>query len=238
MDRAVEALGEYKARNRHIHLGPGAYVITIPVAHGAMLNVVAFCTDPTDWPATAKLTAPATKSEAISAFTEFGPAVRGIIDAVADNSNMMDKWAIFDSYENPSPTYTKGRVCIAGDAAHAPSPHHGAGAGSGIEDDLALASLLVKAVTTVRAEGYASKARAIRAAFSAYNNVRLERTHWLVESSRFLSQMLTWQHPETGTNFEKCLSELMWRSHKIWDFDEQGMLRDAEAEYMRLLGSS
>ncbi len=49
----------------------------------------------------------------------------------------------------------------------------------------------------------------------------------LVESSQFLGQMLTWRRPETGTNFENCLEEPTWRSHKSWDFDKQAMLGDA-----------
>ncbi|OCL02952.1 putative monooxygenase [Glonium stellatum] len=235
MDRAIKALGEYKARNRHIHLGPGAYVITIPVAHGAMVNVVAFVTDPQDWSPTDKLTAPANKTEAIEAFANFGPAVKGIIGAITENSKMLDKWAIFDSFENPAPTYARGRVCIAGDAAHASAPHHGAGAGCGIEDDLALASLLVNVSATLNERGKTKKAAALRAAFTAYSNTRIERTQWLVRSSRFLGEALVWRNPKTLRDFDKCSEELTWRSHKIWDFDEQAMLRDLVEEYEQQL---
>ena len=40
----------------------------------------------------------------------------------------LDCWAIFDTGAHPMPAYNKGRVCCVGDAAHATSPHHGAGA--------------------------------------------------------------------------------------------------------------
>jgi 2-polyprenyl-6-methoxyphenol hydroxylase-like FAD-dependent oxidoreductase len=34
-----------------------------------------------------------------------------------------DKWALFNHL--PAPTYTKGSLCILGDAAHATTPHLG-----------------------------------------------------------------------------------------------------------------
>ena len=39
------------------------------------------------------------------------------------------QWAIFDLGDNPVPSFYKGRIAILGDAAHATSPHNGAGAG-------------------------------------------------------------------------------------------------------------
>lgn len=66
----------------------------------------------------------------------------------------------------------KGRVCIAGDAAHAASPHHGAGAGMGVEDNLVLAALLAE----VASSSTANRAAAICAAFTAYSDIRKERT--------------------------------------------------------------
>jgi 2-polyprenyl-6-methoxyphenol hydroxylase-like FAD-dependent oxidoreductase len=38
--------------------------------------------------------------------------------------------------------FAKGRVCLAGDAAHASTPNQGGGAGFGIEDALVLAEVL------------------------------------------------------------------------------------------------
>jgi len=38
-----------------------------------------------------------------------------------------DVWALFD--HPPAPTYFKGRFALLGDAAHASTPHQGAGAG-------------------------------------------------------------------------------------------------------------
>ena len=234
MDRAVPVLGEYKAHNRHMHLGPGSHVVTIPVALGAMVNIVAFIPDLKQWPNTAKLTAPADKEEVIQAFSHFGAPVRGIIEALVESSPTLNKWAIFDSYENPAPTYGQGRVCIAGDAAHASSPHHGAGVGMGIEDDLVLATVLVEVLASVKC-GEATKASAIRAAWATYDRTRRERTQWLVSSSRVIGEVLEWRYVGSMDDFDKCLQELTWRSHKIWNFDEKAMVQDAVTEYERQL---
>ena len=43
-----------------------------------------------------------------------------------------DIWALFD--HPPAHTYTKGRVCLLGDAAHASTPHNGAGTCFDCED--------------------------------------------------------------------------------------------------------
>ena len=51
---------------------------------------------------------------------------------MASPTDNCSQWAIFDLGKNPPPTYTKGRIAIIGDAAHATSPHHGAGAVVGV----------------------------------------------------------------------------------------------------------
>lgn len=234
MDKAIEALGEYKARNRHMHLGPGSYVGTIPIGLGKMINVVAFVPDPDDWPSTEQLTAPANREHVLHAFKDFGRPVRNLIQTLVDISPRLDKWGIFDSVDYPTPTFAKGRVCIAGDAAHAVSPHHGAGAGMGIEDNLVLATLLAD----VAASTGKNRAEAIRAAFAAYSDTRKGRTQWVAESSRVIGQMLQWRYPPTMQNWDKCLAELTARSHRIWDHDPRDMIRDARAAYERLMYGS
>jgi salicylate hydroxylase len=42
MDKALEVLGEEKARNRQMYLGHNGHILTFPVAKGNMLNIVAF----------------------------------------------------------------------------------------------------------------------------------------------------------------------------------------------------
>jgi salicylate hydroxylase len=233
MGKAIEALGEYKALNRHMHLGPGGYMATVPIALGKMINVVAFIQDPDEWPDTAQLTAPANAEQVLRAFKDFGKPVRNLIQTVVEMSPRLDKWGIFDSVDWPTPTFAKGRICIAGDAAHASSPHHGAGAGMGIEDNLVLASLLAEVASST-----ADRAAAIRAAFTAYSDIRKERTQWVAESSRVIGELLEWRYPATLRDWEKCRSELTWRSHRIWRFDQEAMLCDVKVDFERLLSKN
>jgi salicylate hydroxylase len=224
MDRAEVALGHYRTSTRFMYLGQDAHVLTFPVANGAMMNVVAFVTDPNPWPGEeGEFTAPATKSEAMQAFAASGPTVRMILSLLPEE---LDKWAIFDMYNHPVPSFAKGRACLAGDAAHAASPHHGAGAGCGIEDSLALAELLSK-VNNDRLDRTDHGPGLIQDALLVYNQVRYERAQWLVQSSRIVGNMYEWQDPGVGCDPEKFASEFEGRCNRIWDFDVGAMVSDA-----------
>ncbi|GME66424.1 MFS general substrate transporter [Neofusicoccum parvum] len=221
MEKARAALGEWRTSTRLMHLGPNAHALTFPVALGTLLNVVAFVTDPDDWHAPdGKLTAPATKSEAIHGFATFSPVVRTIMDLLPEQ---LDKWAVFDTHDYPVPTYVSGLLCLAGDAAHASTPHHGAGAGCGIEDCLALAVLLEAAAHHCQT----NKTASLRAALEVYNDVRYERSQWLVDSSRTIGEVYEWQNPHCGRDYKKIAHEIESRSHKIWHYDTDAMAGDA-----------
>ena len=230
MDKAVAALGEEKAHNQCMHMGPKAHILNFPIAQHTLMNVVAFGTDEGDWKHE-KMTAPATKEEVMNVFKDWAPATRAIASLLEDN---LDKWAIFDTYDNPASSYTSGRVCIAGDAAHACSPHHGAGAGFGVEDALALGIVMEEVQSTLQT-GKSSKSAALTAAFKAYDVARRERSQWLVESARHVSETYEWADPNCGSDPEKCLKDIEWRAHKIWYFDIDGMISDARSSYERLL---
>ncbi|KAK3683406.1 putative monooxygenase [Podospora appendiculata] len=216
--KARTRLTEDKCTTRYMHLGQDGHVLTFPVAMGAMINVVAFVTDRGAWPGGDKMTLPATKAEAARCFADFGPVVRTVIDLLDDK---LDKWAIFDTFDHPAGTYVSpaGTTCLIGDAAHASSPHHGAGAGCAIEDALALATALEEAQAAAAAADGKEKRQVLRAALAAYDAVRLERTHWLVESSRFTGELYEWQVPECGRDPVKCLREAEARCHQVWDYD-------------------
>ena len=232
MDRAVAALGEEKAHTQCMHMGPRAHVLNFPIAQHTLINVVAFATEEGEWPHE-KLTAPATKEEVMEVFKDWNPTVRTIVSLLEDS---LDKWAIFDSYEHPAPTFSSGRVCIAGDAAHASAPHHGSGAGFGVEDALALSTVMEEVVTTLKRRGKgASKSAALTAAFEAYDVTRRERSQWLVRSSRSVGDTYEWAHPDCGSDPEKCLKEIEWRTHKIWHFDIDTSLRDVRSAFYRLI---
>ncbi|EME41619.1 hypothetical protein DOTSEDRAFT_73887, partial [Dothistroma septosporum NZE10] len=131
MDDAVKAVGEEKAKNACMHMGPGGHMLTFPVNHGKTLNLVAFHTTEEDWPDYQHLTRPAKREDALRDFEGYGRDVRNLLELCQPN---LDIWAIFHLGENPVPKYNDGSIVLIGDAAHATSPHHGAGAGFCIED--------------------------------------------------------------------------------------------------------
>ena len=229
MNSAKAALGDYRASTRLMHLGPNAHVLTFPVAMGTVLNVVAFITDPKEWEAPdGKFTAPATKSEVMAAFSTFGPAVRAVIGLLPDE---LDKWAIFDTFDHPVPTYVQSRLCLAGDAAHAAAPHHGAGAGFGIEDALVLATL----INVAGKYPCSKKAETIRTMLTVYDEARYERTQWLVHSSRMVGELFEWQDAHCGSDVEMFRREIEWRSHRIWDYDVEKMVSETFGQFLSRL---
>jgi 2-polyprenyl-6-methoxyphenol hydroxylase-like FAD-dependent oxidoreductase len=227
MDEARAALGVFKTSNRVMHCGPGAHALTFPVANNKILNVVAFVTDPEEWVAPDKrFVVPATKAEATAAFSEFSPVVQNLMDLLPEN---LEKWAVFDTHKQPVPSYINGRLCLAGDAAHASSPHHGAGAGCGIEDCLALAVLL----QSVSAYPKNRLSTAVRVALQVYNNVRYDRSQWIMDTSRVIGEVYEFQNPECLSNHEKIAREIHDRSHKIWDYDIDVMADDSLGQFRR-----
>ncbi|PYH98413.1 FAD/NAD(P)-binding domain-containing protein [Aspergillus ellipticus CBS 707.79] len=222
MDRAREALGEAKVATRLMHLGPDAHALTFPVAQGSLLNVVAFVTDPRPWPHADRLTAPGRKADVAAAFAGFGPTMRTIIDLLPDP---IDQWAVFDLYDHPPETYARGNLCIAGDAAHAAAPHHGAGAGCGIEDAAVLCAVLEMATQRMAAATSQEKAALTRVALETYDAIRRERAQWLVDSSRAIGNLYEWQDAQAGSDAAKCHDEAFWRSHRIWDYDIGAMMQ-------------
>ncbi|OJZ83170.1 hypothetical protein ASPFODRAFT_35725 [Aspergillus luchuensis CBS 106.47] len=164
------------------------------------------------------------KADVAAAFSHFGPTMRTIIDLLPDP---IDQWAVFDTYDQPPDNYSRGTVCIAGDAAHAAAPHHGAGAGCGVEDAAVLCAVLDMAVKRVGATkgGSEGNAALITTAFETYDAVRRERAQWLVESSRIIGNLYEWQDNEVGSDASKCHDEVYWRSHRIWDYDIDAMMR-------------
>ncbi|KAK4454497.1 salicylate hydroxylase [Podospora aff. communis PSN243] len=217
MDRAVAAVGQYKAGTRFMHNGPGAHVITYPVGGNKVLNVLAVLSDKGEWTDKAKHTGPGSKQEVLDAFASWGPTVRGIVDLMPEQ---MDKWAIFDMLDYPAERYNKGRVCIAGDAAHATGPHLGAGGGMGIEDALVLSELMDAA-----ARGVGGVERALE----AYNEIRYERTQAVVKATRKACLLFHWQVEEVGNDGGKFGKEIAPMFLKVWEYDQEKMVEDALA---------
>lgn len=219
MARAVEGLGEDLAKNSKMHLGQNGHILTFPVDHGATMNVVAFWTSKQDWPDARHLTRPSEKKHIYDDFKDFGPTVQKIIDMLEPS---LDCWAIFDTGDYPLQAYNKGRVCCLGDAAHATSPHHGAGAGMCIEDAAIMAELLAES------SAQDSGIRGIEAAFQVFSDVRKPRANWLVQSSRRSGNLYELRAEGVGDDIEKIRKECAERDARIWDADIDLMVTEAK----------
>ncbi|RHZ46590.1 FAD-dependent oxidoreductase [Aspergillus thermomutatus] len=225
ISEAIEVLGDAKGgRDFCIHIGPNAYVPSYPMLNGTetVLNMTTVIYTPEPWPHGQKMVAPATHDEVAQVFKDWSPPIRALI---AKFPEKLMKWGIFDMADHPAPTYARGRVAIVGDAAHASTPFLGAGGAMGIEDALAMASAmqLVSATST--------SAASIPAALQAFSAVRRERSQWLVQSSREMGVIFQWRDAAAGNDGERFRVEAEQRTHKIWDFDVDGMVDQVRREF-------
>jgi salicylate hydroxylase len=229
MKQAIEAVGEERAMNSCMHLGPNGHVLTFPVNHGKTLNIVAFRTTDKPWQNSDKLTAPAHRDDALKDFAGYSNDVLGLLKLTSEN---LDIWAIFDLGKNPPPTYTKGRVAIMGDAAHATSPHHGAGAGLCIEDSAVMAELL--------ADESVKSSQDVEAVFSVFQEVRKKRGQGLVQSSSRIGDVYEWRAEGVGSDFDKMEKEINQRNDVIGgeDVDVSEMCKQARTQLKEKLGKS
>lgn len=135
------------------------------------------------------------------------------------------QWAIF---EHPHiPTFAKSKVAILGDAAHASTPHQGAGAGQAIEDAHVLAELLAdKRVTTPEH---------VAAAFQAYDAVRRERSQKVVTSSKENMNLLCLCYEGIGDDGDKLKETWQERFRWLWDIDIQGQAEKARGIMLDLM---
>ena len=110
---------------------------------------------------------PTKKEDMLSDFAGWGSSAKSILSLM----EKPDVWALFD--HPPAPTYAKGRFAILGDAAHASTPHQGAGAGQAIEDVFVLSNLL----------GRTKEVKDVERALYAYDQVRRPRSQRVVTTS-------------------------------------------------------
>ncbi|KAF4981771.1 hypothetical protein FZEAL_2493 [Fusarium zealandicum] len=223
MDKAIEAVGEERARNACMHMGPDGHMLTFPVTHGEKLNIVAFRTTDQPWDGE-RMTKVARRQEALDDFKGYNSSVRKLLKLTEEELNV---WAIFDLGDHPVSTFYRGRICISGDAAHATAPHHGAGAGFCIEDSAVMAELL--------ADDRVQASRDLEAVFAVFDACRRERTQWLVQSSRRIGDCYEWRADGVGRDFGKIEREINERLETISGIDLDAVCKDAREDLRKRL---
>jgi salicylate hydroxylase len=152
----------------HIWCGPDTHVVYYGLDRGTLVNLLAVY-KPDRLPEWTRFSdrVLATRDQALSIFEEHSWD-RRILDLVRNIEGDMSFWALVELPRLPR--WSRNRVMLLGDAAHAPLPHQGQGAGLAIEDAYALGALLAK-----------GGLKDYHSAFETFENLRKRRA-WMVQA--------------------------------------------------------
>lgn len=137
------------------------------------------------------------------------------------------QWAIFE--HPPISTFCRSRIAILGDAAHASTPHQGAGAGQAIEDAHVLAELLGDSRVRTNQD--------VVAAFKAYDEIRRPRSQKVVTSSKENAYLLCLCLDGVGDDEMKLKETFQSRLRWLWDLDMQEQADRARQSMFKFLES-
>lgn len=144
--------------------GPNGHFVIYFVSAGRKVNWVGVV--PASDPREESWSARGERSEIIAHYRDWHVIVRRIVEATEEPF----KWGLFD--RDPMPAWTRGRVTLLGDAAHAMLPYMSQGAAQSIEDGYILAASFVRpGIGPARA-------------FLDYEQLRIERARWVQLGSR------------------------------------------------------
>jgi len=152
---------------------------------GKLINYVGFV--PADEEMKESWSAPGNPDSLRREFTGWDPRIGALLKQVQKTFRS----ALYD--REPLPTWTKGRLTLLGDAAHAMLPHLGQGANQSIEDGMALATILAR-----------TDRRSIPAALLAYERLRRERVATVQRGAR-----------ENGLRYDSSCADLGIRDAEI-----------------------
>jgi salicylate hydroxylase len=170
-------------------LGKAKRFLVYPLRAGALINYVGFV------PADAEMkelmkeswSAPGDANALRREFADWDARIGGLLRGV----DKTFRSALYD--RDPLPTWSRGRLTLLGDAAHAMLPHLGQGANQSIEDGMALATIL-SSVTRSTAPG----------ALLAYERLRRERAAKVQTSAR-----------KNGLRYDSSYADLAMRDAEI-----------------------
>ncbi|CAL1707173.1 unnamed protein product [Somion occarium] len=178
-DRVRQANGGKETRTTTtpmMYCGKSKHIVSYPIFQGRIVNVVGLVFYPEgegktfDGPWVTECDG----AEVIKHYVGWEQEVQDLLRHV-DKAML---WAVHSL--RPLPMYTSGRVALLGDAAHAMTPHQGAGAGQAIEDAYILAALLGEPSIT---------ALNLWKALSAYESIRLPFANRVLRESAVSGKM-------------------------------------------------
>ncbi len=184
-----ELVPEWPAEAWEMWLGQGKHFLTYPLRGGSLINFVGFV--PVDQKAKEEMkeswSAPGDAEALRRDFAGWDPRIGALLRKV----DKTFRSALHD--RDPSPTWSRGRLTLLGDAAHAMLPHLGQGANQSIEDGMALATILANATSET-----------IPGALLAYERLRRERAAKVQSGAR-----------ENGLRYDSFHSDLKLRDAEI-----------------------
>jgi salicylate hydroxylase len=180
-----ELMPEWPAESWLMWLGKGKHFLVYPLRAGTLINFVGFV--PADEAMKESWSAAGDPDALRREFTGWDPPVEYLLQQVQTTFRS----ALYD--RDPLPSWTRGRLTLLGDAAHAMLPHLGQGANQSIEDGMALATILANTDRTT-----------VLAALLAYERLRRERTAKVQSGAR-----------ENGLRYDSLRGDLKTRDAEI-----------------------
>lgn len=156
---------DWPRRDTVMWAGQGQHFLTFPVRAGELRNYVGFV--PVDEQMRESWSAPGDPAVLAAAFSGWDPWLGALLSQVETPF----RWGLYD--REPLPRWTRGRITLLGDAAHAMLPHMGQGANQAIEDGMALATL-IRGVDAAE----------VPDALTRYEQLRRDRTALIQQGSR------------------------------------------------------
>ena len=185
----TELVPEWPAECWEMWLGNGKHFLTYPMRAGSLINFVGFVPVDDDMKEEMKesWSAPGDPEALRREFAGWDPRIGTLLRQVQKTFRS----ALHD--RDPSPSWTRGRLTLLGDAAHAMLPHLGQGANQSIEDGMALATILSN-----------TNRETVPGALLAYERLRRERAASVQSGAR-----------QNGLRYDSFHSDLNVRDAEI-----------------------
>lgn len=205
-----ELLPEWPAESWLMWLGKGKHFLTYPLRGGTVINFVGFV--PADKEIKESWSAAGDPDALRREFADWDPRVGSLLRHVETTFRS----ALYD--RDPLPSWTRGRLTLLGDAAHAMLPHLGQGANQSIEDGMALATILTNTDRTT-----------VLAALLAYERLRRERTAKVQSGARANGLRYDTFHGDIEIRDAEIAAHAEFRKH-LYDHDVVPEARAAASE--------
>lgn len=205
-----ELVPEWPAESWLMWLGQGKHFLTYPLRGGTVINFVGFV--PADKEIKESWSTAGDPDALRREFADWDPRIVSLLRQVETTFRS----ALYD--RDPLPSWTRGRLTLLGDAAHAMLPHLGQGANQSIEDGMALATILTNTDRTT-----------VLAALLAYERLRRERTAKVQSGARANGLRYDTFHGDIEIRDAEIAAHAEFRKH-LYDHDVVPEARAAASE--------